>query len=108
MIARESTQASLFEDAIQRRFLAFHAENPFVYEKLVELARRAFARGLRRYGIRRIWEVMRWEIAMDVQRDGEFRLNDHFHSRYARLIMEREPDLADFFETRMLRAGFDS
>jgi hypothetical protein len=98
-------QESLFGHAIQRRFLAFHRANPFVYLKLVELARRARDRGMTRYGIRRLWEVMRWEIAMDIQRDGEFRLNDHFHSRYARLIMEQEPDLAGFFETRFLRSG---
>lgn len=103
-VSAHAGQPDLFGDAIQRRFLRFHQDNPSIYQKLVELARRARSRGLQRYGIRRIWEVMRWEIAMDVTRDGDFRLNDHFHSRYARLIMEREADLRDFFETRSLRA----
>ena len=31
-----------------------------------------------------------------------FKLNDHYTSRYARLIMEREPDLRGIFRTRKL------
>jgi hypothetical protein len=34
----------------------------------------------------------------------DFKLNNNYHSRYARLIMEREPGLDGFFETRGLRS----
>jgi hypothetical protein len=61
------------------------------------------ARGCQRLGVRALWERMRWSFAVDYQA-GEYKLNDHFPSRYARLIAEREPDLARMFEVRELRA----
>ena len=33
-----------------------------------------------------------------------FKLNDHWHSRYARMLMAREPRLAGYFETQELTA----
>src|SRR5262245_34591491 len=81
------------EDAIQRRFLAFHRDNPQVYTRLVALARQAKRAGRLRYGIRRLWEVMRWEFSLQTTSDDDFKLNDHYHARYARLIMQQEPDL---------------
>jgi hypothetical protein len=35
----------------------------------------------------------------------EFRLSNSYRSRYARLIMEQEADLQDFFTTRELRTA---
>ena len=91
-------------------FAAFHADNPVVYEHLVRLARQAQARGRKKAGIRMLWEVMRWElfVGVDVDRgESPFKLNDHLTSRYARLIMEREPDLHAFFETRSVERAVD-
>jgi len=54
--------------------------------------------------------VMRWElfVGVDVDRgESPFKLNDHLTSRYARLIMEREPDLHAFFETRSVERAVD-
>jgi hypothetical protein len=91
------------ERSIQARFEEFHRENPRVYSTLVSLARRAVSEGRPRLGIGHLWEVARWEL--HVPTNGEpFRLNDHYRSRYSRLIMAREPDLAGYFETRELRA----
>jgi hypothetical protein len=91
------------EQSIQRRFEDFHRDQPQVYAELVKLARRARGRGAARVGIRMAWEVMRWNLTIETA-PGDFKLNDHFTSRYARLIMRQEPDLADVFETRELRA----
>lgn len=90
---------------IQERFLRYHAEHPEVYKSICVLARKALARGLKQFGIARIWEVLRWEYY--IERDGkeEFKLSNSFRSRYARLIMETEPDLAGFFTTRELRSA---
>jgi hypothetical protein len=84
----------------------FHVKHPEVYERLVALCRHARSRGRRRIGIGMLWEVLRWERILDGLPDpGEDRkLNDHYRSRYARLIMEREPDLKGIFETRALRS----
>lgn len=91
--------------SIQEAFEAFHAENPQVYSELVALARQARSRGHQKIGIELLFAVCRWERMMRTTSSDGFKLNDHFTSRYARLIMQREPDLAGLFETRELRAA---
>jgi hypothetical protein len=85
------------------KFAEFHRENPKVYDHLVRLARKAVGAGKRKLGIRMLWEVVRWEIFLETT-DPDFKLNDHHHSRYARMIMRLEPDLAGVFEIRELRS----
>jgi hypothetical protein len=90
---------------IQADFLAFHLANPWVYAGLVALARDLTARGHDRIGIGMLFEVMRWQWHRLATSPTEFKLNNNYRSRYARLIMDCEPDLADVFETRELRAA---
>ena len=88
-------------DRLQVRFVKFDAEHPEVYKKLVELALSYHNRGVRR-GIAHLWEVLRYTIW--INHDEDFMLNNDFRSRYARLLMEREPLLRGYFETRRLRS----
>lgn len=90
----------------QERFEAFHAMNPHVLEALRELAMHALDRGHGRIGIKMLWEVLRWKRMMrTTDPHSEYRLNNNYHSRYARLLMEREPRLAGLFETRKLKTA---
>jgi hypothetical protein len=90
------------ESRIDRAFAEFHAANPDVYRCLVSLARDLRARGHQRLGIGMLFEVVRWQRHMTtVDADG-FKLNNNYRSRYARLIMADEPDLAGAFELREL------
>lgn len=89
---------------LSERFTIFHYKNPKVYEMLVRLARRAVATGKQRIGIGMLWEVMRWEMWLETSGD-DFKLNNSFRSRYARLIMKTCPDLAEVFETRKLKSS---
>ncbi|MGR8921988.1 MAG: hypothetical protein ACU85V_20420 [Gammaproteobacteria bacterium] len=100
-----NAQLGLFsnDETIRERFEKFHAENPHVFEALRRRALRAKARGYRP-GIGCLFEVLRWQHGMTTQGD-EFKLNNNFRSHYARLLMEREPELEGFFETRGLRAA---
>lgn len=88
------------------KFASFHANNPHVYEAFLLLARQArHVKGYRRIGINMLYEQLRWEGRFRVRPDDSgFFLNQNFTSRYARLIMDSEPDLADLFETRRLRS----
>ena len=103
----ECTQLDLgldYEGTIQAAFQAFHDAHPEVYVEVVRLTRIAKARGYTKLGISLPWERMRWTFKVD-QGDEEFKLNNNYRSRYARLIMAQEPDLADIFETRELKAA---
>jgi predicted GNAT superfamily acetyltransferase len=88
--------------SLQARFEAFHRDNPHVYAELVKLARRARGRGVARIGIKMLWEVLRWQLQIETYHPDadSFRLNNNFHSLYARLLMDENPELRDLFETR--------
>ena len=83
----------------EQRFEAFHSHNPHVYRHIVEIALDLKSRGFTKGGIRMIYERLRWLYA--IQTSGDiYKLNDHFHSYYARLVMATVPALDGFFETR--------
>ena len=94
------------KESIQERFLAYHAANPEVYDAIVNIARRIKERGLKKVGIGLIWERLRWlsYMKIDDQQEAEkYRFPNDYRSRYARMVMEREADLRDLFNTRTLR-----
>ena len=92
------------EGTIQDRFEAFHAAHPEVYAGLVRLARQLRARGRRRWSIDALFHVLRWEWTFSQDDAEDFKLNNNYTSRYARLIREQEPELSDLFEVRSLHA----
>ena len=91
--------------SIQERFEDFDRLNPWVYTRLVDLTYQWVARRPdRRVGIDLFFAVLRWEYAMATNDpNGDFKLNDHYRSRYARKIMGEHPGLGDVFETRKLK-----
>jgi hypothetical protein len=84
---------------IAERFETFHEQNPHVYEELRRLAWRARAAGVRRLGIGRLYEVLRWETAIRTSGRDDYRLNNDYRARYARML-NREPGLEGLFLTR--------
>lgn len=91
---------------IAEQFMAFHRANPWVYEALVDLARDLVRRGRKKVGIGMLFEVLRWHYQRaTADAASDFRLNNNYRSRYARLIAMREPDLRRVFETRRLRSS---
>lgn len=91
--------------SIERDFWEFHQRNPHVYVRLVELAREARAAGARKLGIAQLFEVLRWTHSVATRDWSDFKLNNNYRSYYARLIMQREPELDGIFETRQLHAA---
>ncbi len=93
---------------IQQQFAWFHKAHPEVYDGLVKLAHQADAArsyaGRSRIGIGMLFEVLRWQwhIAGLPDDDEAWKLNNNYRSRYARLIMRRNPDLDGLFEIRRL------
>lgn len=104
-------QLPLFEDvqeisfipgeSLEERFRRFHALNPHVYRSLLALAHQEQAAGIERGSINRLYEVLRHRQALETRGD-PWKLNNSFRSFYARLLMECEPQLRGWFETRRL------
>ena len=90
------------EEPIGDRFRRFHAQNPAVYREIVRAARFLKSRGFRHGGMKAIFERIRWHWAVSTRGDA-YKLNNDYTAHYARLIMDREPDLAGFFRVRRLR-----
>lgn len=102
---RRIAERSQYEEAnLQFQFERFHLAHPEVYKVLVHLARTALAAGAKHLGMKMLWERLRWEYVVGEQNAADYKLNNNHTSRYARLIMENEPDLAGLFETRELRS----
>jgi hypothetical protein len=102
----DPVQIDFLAPSLGDRFRTFHEAHPQVYRLLVKFARKWKLAGHKKCGIKMLWERVRWEIGIEglPDSDEDFKLNNNYHSRYARLIMRQESDLRDFFETRELRS----
>lgn len=90
--------------SIEEQFQEFHRKNPHVYQALRRLALDMRGRGRRRYGMKGLFEILRWTYAMQTDDpDAEFKLNNNYSAFYSRLLMDREPVLRGFFELRKQR-----
>lgn len=88
---------------ITDRFNKFHAQNPHVYNLLRDMALSMKRAGVNRHGIKGLFEVLRWRYA--IQTHGrDYKLNNNFTAEYSRKLMDENPELNGFFETRVRRA----
>ena len=89
--------------SIDERFREFDREHPEVFRLFREYAEQIRWRGFERYSADAILHRIRWWHHVD-RCNREFKINDHFSSRYARLLMMVDGSFAGFFETRELRS----
>jgi hypothetical protein len=85
-----------------RNFVQFHKDNPFVYDRIKELALKYKKDyGVERESIRHFFHLIRGEILVKCKDEkSNFKINDHYSPYYSRLIMIDCPELSGFFETR--------
>ncbi|MFI1830695.1 hypothetical protein ACH41E_30295 [Streptomyces sp. NPDC020412] len=91
------------ESSIQARFEEFHRLNPWVLTALEKLTADYLKQGAARVGVGMLFEVLRYQYALATRGD-DFRLNNSYRSRYARLLIQRHPQWESAFEVRALRA----
>lgn len=89
--------------SIRERFERFHAANPHVFTLLKNAALKLKSCGITRYGVKALFEKLRYDWAVETKAD-QFQLNNIYTAHYARLLMSEVPQLAGFFETRELKA----
>lgn len=96
----------------QERFEDFHAANPHVYELFVHFMKELLRAGHKRISPNFIVDRIRWEMMFPtvstpggwhVSGKRPFKINDHFSSRYARLVIERHPAAAKVIELRAIK-----
>jgi hypothetical protein len=85
-----------------QKFQRYNALNPQVYEALKKVALDLLDRGHERISINMCFEVVRWQMFMRTNDEEGFKMNNTYRSRFARLLAEKEPRLANAFETRRL------
>lgn len=88
---------------IFERFREFHAANPHVLRLLLRFADEL--RPGRRYGMKALFERVRWELAVQTASDTGLLLNNSYTAYYARLVILLRPALAGVFQTRRLGPG---
>lgn len=89
---------------IEEKFQLFHEENPQVYKQLVSMSYQLKNAGHNKCGMKMLFEILRWRSMLKTAGD-EYKLPNSYTSRYSRLIMEQEPELEGFFETRSLHSA---
>lgn len=91
--------------SLQERFEEFETANPHVYRQLVQLAKQWKEAGHSKCSIDMLFHLLRWQYGINTKSTDKFKLNDHHTSRYARKIMEENPELAGLFDTRKQKDG---
>jgi hypothetical protein len=85
-------------------FLVFHEANPHVYEALKQIAHQVKAAGKPRYGMKALFERLRWISTFETEGD-PYKLNNNYTAFYARMLME-DPDFKGFFAVRNAEADY--
>lgn len=88
-----------FAPTLQERFEMWRCENPEIVARVKAVALSLKRNGHSRWGMKAIFEYIRFETALR-EKGGRFKLNNDYTSCLARWLMEREPELAGFFSTR--------
>ncbi|WP_316521101.1 hypothetical protein [Kitasatospora brasiliensis] len=89
---------------IQERFEQFHGANPWVLTELERLTAECIEARFATISLGMLFELVRYSYGRaTLGSDGDFRLNNDFRSRYARLLIELHPEWAPRIEVRALR-----
>jgi len=84
------------------KFQKFHEENPQIYLELLALTQQAVDHGRNKIGIQMLAEVIRWNRWIK-SNDPDFKINNNYNARYARLIMAEHPEFGPIFNLRELK-----
>ena len=84
---------------LDEKFWAFHNANPQVYLQIEKYAQRAYRHGIRKIGMKMIFELLRWDMLFSTNSE-DYKLNNSYTSRYTRILLEKHPEFSDMFEIR--------
>ena len=91
----------LIGETIRESFIKYHRKHPEVYRKFENMALGAIRKGRKKLSAKLIINVIRWEYYFNSEED--FKINDAYHSYYARLFVAIHPKYSNYFAFRKLR-----
>ena len=87
---------------IEERFFTWISDNPHVVEHCLRFARELRESGRKHYGMKAIFERVRWHLNVDVQGD-IFKMNNNYTAPMARYLVTIDPTLSGLFQYRVRR-----
>lgn len=91
---------------LDQAFREYHAQNPAVWSLFERFALEAARAGRTHFGAKAVWERMRWHIQFETRDSlADWKLNNNYTSRYARMFAERHPEFRKLFQFRELRSS---
>jgi hypothetical protein len=88
---------------LDEKFFEYHHKNPHIYYLFEKFAREIKRSGQARYSMRTIMHRVRWHIDVDTIGENQFKMNNDYSSRFARLLVRLNPEFAGFFRMRKLK-----
>lgn len=82
-------------------FRKYHKQNPDIYLMFKKFAYQAKQSGVKHYGAKAIMERARYHT--EIERRGEWKVNNNFSAYFARLLAIEDPSFEEFFEFRRVR-----
>lgn len=92
-----------YGQSIDQRFTDYHKDHPQVYEWFKTFALQAIDRKKGKTSAKLIVNRIRWEMNFQVIGE-DYRINDAYSSRYARLFIKDFPEYTSYLEMRELRS----
>ena len=86
-------------EQLEKEFEDFHTANPHIWETIELYANKAISNGVKRWSMRSILEVIRWDSAISTSSRG-YKVNDHLSPYYARHWNKVHPEYEGFFALR--------
>ena len=89
---------------LDRDFLKFNDNNPKILELYLQFARKAMARGHRRYSVWGLMQIIRWHVDIVTEDVTGYKLRNDYAALYARLLVLKHPDeLKGFFKFKAMK-----
>lgn len=104
---------STFGKSIQDSFNEFHKANPHVYAMFKREVFKCIKQGKIKLSSKKLINEMRWDrqfttegntLFTDMEETRNFKVNDAFTSRYARLFINDFPEHKDIFKLKTIRS----
>lgn len=87
---------------IDIQFAVFHEAHPELYKEFVKRTFALINRGKTHYSADAILHIVRYHSEVDGRNMEEYKINNNYSSRYARLFIKDHPAHEDFFKTRKI------